>query len=111
MSQDEQTLSRAIEASLSSSYNDFASEPYEPLPLENSVREGGRFVLYPCIRISHNLIHDFNCQIPVQDRLLCVHHFPPLPMPLWFFTAYFSFRKFEKVLRGGDHLHQPMSRK
>ena len=42
MSHDDRTLSRAIEESLSSSYNDFATEAYEDLPIEKSVREGGR---------------------------------------------------------------------
>jgi hypothetical protein len=42
MSQDEQNLSRVIEASLNSSFNDFVTEPYEDLPLEKTVRHGGR---------------------------------------------------------------------
>lgn len=43
MSQDDQTLSRAIEASLHSSYNEFAAaEEADAMPVEESVREGGR---------------------------------------------------------------------
>jgi hypothetical protein len=42
VSQDDRTLSRAIEESLSSSYHDGATEAYEDLPIEKSVREGGR---------------------------------------------------------------------
>jgi hypothetical protein len=42
VSHDDRSLSRAIEESLSSSYNDSAIEAYENMPLEHSVREGGR---------------------------------------------------------------------
>ncbi|KII90148.1 hypothetical protein PLICRDRAFT_174928 [Plicaturopsis crispa FD-325 SS-3] len=41
-SQDDQTLSRAIEASLNTSYGDFAADEYEVPPLEKQVRIGKR---------------------------------------------------------------------
>lgn len=46
MTQDEE-LSRAIQASLSSSYHDSAAnEEADILPVEHSVREGGRYAVY-----------------------------------------------------------------
>ena len=45
MSQDDRTLSRAIEESLSSTYNDQTTEIYEPWPEEKKAREGSWSVL------------------------------------------------------------------
>lgn len=42
MSQDDQSLSRAIEASLAHSYD---NDVFEELPLEERVRKGGRSVI------------------------------------------------------------------
>ena len=38
---DDQSLNRAIEELLTTTYNDFATEAYEDLPIEESVGEGG----------------------------------------------------------------------
>jgi hypothetical protein len=38
----DESFTRAVEESLTTGYNEFATDAYEDLPIETSVREGGR---------------------------------------------------------------------